>query len=234
VIANVDKMDRLNLGCGPNAPAGWLNVDGSWNAWLSNHAYLRKTLKAAGVLSTNNSGAQWNVRPLVHDLTKPLPFKENSVAVIYGAHVLEHLYLADARRLLGECLRILRPGGVIRMVVPDLRFMATSYLQNKNGGNRSPSDRFAAADQLNKMLGFRSPAPPTGNFLFKFYSLWKDFHHHKWMYDSDSLIHYIERAGFVAVSEKAYLDSDIPGIEDVEEAARVLGGEGICVEGKKA
>ena len=83
------------------------------------------------------------------------------------------------------------------------------------------------------MLGFPSPAPPTGNPLFKFYYLWKDFHHHKWMYDSDSLIRYMENAGFIAVSERAYLQSEILGIEEVEEAERVLDGAGICVEGRK-
>jgi SAM-dependent methyltransferase len=185
------------------------------------------------VIRRNNLGAQWNVRPLVHDLTKPLPLKENTVSVIYGAHVLEHLYLADAQRLLGECLRVLRPGGVIRMVVPDLRSMAATYLKNKNGESPSASEKIAAADKLNENLGFRSPAPPTGNPLFKFYYLWKDFHHHKWMYDSDSLIRYMENAGFTAVSEKAYLQSEIPGIAEVEEAGRVLDGAGICVEGKK-
>jgi SAM-dependent methyltransferase len=225
--------DRLNLGCGPNAPVGWLNVDGSWNAWLSNHVYLHKMLIAFGVINKNSPGARWNVRPLVHDLTKRLPFEDNAVSVIYGAHVLEHLYLADAQRLLGECKRVLRPGGVIRLVVPDLRSMVASYLKNKNGGSLSASERIAAADKLNENLGFRSPTPPKGNFLFKLYWLWKDFHHHKWMYDSDSLIRYMENAGFIAVSEKRYLQSEIPAIEEVEEADRVVDGAGICVEGKK-
>src|SRR6266481_6364956 len=124
---NLDKMDRLNLGCGPNAPANWVNVDGSWNGWLSSHVYLRKILNALGIISENSLAAQWIVQPLVHDLTRPLPFKENSIAVIYGAHVLEHLYLADAQRLLVECKRVLRPGGLIRLVVPDLRSMVTTY-----------------------------------------------------------------------------------------------------------
>jgi SAM-dependent methyltransferase len=230
---NANHHERLNLGCGPNAPANWLNVDGSWNAWLSNHAFLRKTLKAIRVISKNSPGAEWNVRPLVHDLTKPLPFEENSVSVIYGAHVLEHLYLADAQRLLGECKRVLRPGGVIRLVVPDLRSMVASYLKNKNGGSPSASEKITAADKLNESLGFRSPAPPSGNPLFKFYYLWKDFHHHKWMYDSDSLIRYMENSGFAAVRERGYLESDIPGIAEVEEAGRVLDDAGICVEGRK-
>jgi hypothetical protein len=82
---------RVNLGCGPDAPAGWVNVDGSWNAWFSNHPGIRKALELVGVIQ-KNVGAHWNVRPLVHDLTKPLPFEGNSVGAIYGSHVLEHLY----------------------------------------------------------------------------------------------------------------------------------------------
>jgi hypothetical protein len=106
-------------------------------------------------------------------------------------------------------------------------------LNSKNGGSQSLAERINAADRLNEKLGFRGPAPPDGNFLFRFYSLWKDFHHHKWMYDSDSLIRYMENAGFTAVSEKAYLESEIPDIEEVEEAGRVVDGAGVCVEGKK-
>jgi SAM-dependent methyltransferase len=222
----------LNLGCGPSAPAGWLNVDGSWNAWFSNHPYLRKTLEAVGVININQ-GAHWKVRPLVHDLTEPLPFDENSFSSAYASHVLEHLYLVDAQRLLSECRRVLKPGGVIRLVVPDLRAMVANYLETKNNGS-SAAEKTDAANKLNEMLAFRDPAPPRGNFLYKSYALWKDFHHHKWMYDSDSLIHYLEEAGFAAVSERGYLQSEIPGIEEVEEAGRVTDGAGVCVEGKKA
>jgi ubiquinone/menaquinone biosynthesis C-methylase UbiE len=224
-------LEKLNLGCGPTAPSGWLNVDGSWNAWFSNHPHLRKVLKAVGVINPNH-GAQWIVRPLVHDLTKPLPFKENSFSSVYASHVLEHLYLADAQRLLSECRRVLKPGGVIRMVVPDLRSMVTTYLKSKNGGSLA-SEKAIAADKLNEMLMFRSPERPKGNFLYSFYSLWKDFHHHKWMYDADSLIGYMEATGFASVSERKYLQSEIPGIEEVEEAKRIIDGAGVCVEAKK-
>lgn len=225
------SLDRVNLGCGPDAPAGWLNVDGSWNAWLSNHRGLRRTLELLGV---KTPGARWKVRPLVHDLTKALPFGDNTISVIYGAHVLEHLYLVDAQRLLGECRRVLKPAGVIRLVVPDLRHLVTTYLNKKNGDSSSLIDGISAADHLNERLGFRSPAPVSGNPIFKFYSLWKDFHHHKWMYDSDSLTHHLERVGFVGVREKGYLQSEIQGIAEVEQADRVLNGAGICVEGRKS
>jgi ubiquinone/menaquinone biosynthesis C-methylase UbiE len=168
---------------------------------------------------------------LVHDLRKPLPFRENTFSAVYASHVLEHLYLADAQRLLSECRRVLKPGGVIRLVVPDLRSMVEDYLKRKSA-NTTLAERASAADHFNERLGFRSPGPPDGNFLFKFYGIWKDFHSHKWMYDSDSLVRHLENAGFTGVSERGYLQSDIPGIEEVEDAGRVLGGEGICIEAK--
>jgi SAM-dependent methyltransferase len=229
--ANGKMLDRVNLGCGPNAPDNWLNVDGSWNAWFSNHPYLRKALVAIGLIKPN-LGAQWNVRPLVHDLTKPLPFQTDSISAIYGAHVLEHLYRADALRLMAECKRVLKPGGVIRLVVPDLHSIVLDYLERKNG-NSTPTEKVSAADQLNERLGYRNPAPPNGNAAFRFYSTWKDFHSHKWMYDSESLARYLSLAGFKEVAEKEFHRSDIPGIEEVEEENRVLNGAGVCVEAKK-
>jgi ubiquinone/menaquinone biosynthesis C-methylase UbiE len=173
------------------------------------------------------------VRPLVHDLTKPLPFQANSISAVYASHVLEHLYLVDAQRLLSECKRVLKPGGVIRLVVPDLHAMAVNYLDKKNGHRPSPIENASAADHLNERLAFRNPAPPQGNLFFKFYALWKDFHSHKWMYDGESLSRYLGLAGFQEVSEKEFRRSDIPGIEEVEEENRVLGGAGVCVEARK-
>lgn len=225
------QSEKLNLGCGPNAPSTWLNLDGSWNAWFSNHQHLRKALETVGLINKTNQGAIWNVRPLVHDLRKPLPFKENTFGAIYASHVFEHLFRSDAQQLLSECKRVLRAGGVIRLVVPDLYSMVVDYLQRKNSENTP--DKTTAADHLNERLGFRSPDPPSGNALFKFYKVWKDFHSHKWMYDSDSLIRCLGRAGFQEVAEKGFLVSDIPGIEEVEDPARVLDGAGICIEGKK-
>jgi len=223
---------RVNLGCGPDAPAGWVNVDGSWNAWFSNHPGIRKTLELVGVIR-KNVGAQWNVQPLVHDLTKPLPFEENSIGAIYGSHVLEHLYRTEAQALLEDCLRVLKPGGVIRMVVPDLHSMTVQYLENKSDSNALNRDT-SPADYLNERLGFRNPARPQGNFVFKLYTTWKDFHSHKYMYDSASLIRFMSLAGFQDATVKGFRESDIYGIQEVERPDRVLDGAGVCVEAKKA
>jgi hypothetical protein len=141
-------------------------------------------------------------------------------------------HLVEAQQLL-SVQRVAKPGGVVRIVVPDLNSMVRDYVQGKNGRNDPCSKKTSAADHLNERLGFRGAARPAGNPIFKFYAIWKDFHSHKWMYDSESLRCYMERAGFSAVREKGYLESEIPGIEEIEEAERVLNGAGICIEGKK-
>jgi len=62
------------------------------------------------------------------DLRSPLPFPAASCEAVYAAHVLEHLAVGEARRLVAEIHRVLRPGGVVRIVVPDLENIARAYL----------------------------------------------------------------------------------------------------------
>jgi len=95
----------LNLGCGNCFHRDWVNVDFA--------------ACADGVLK--------------HDLRTPLPFGDSTFSVIYHSHVLEHFARADARRFLSECHRVLKPGGIHRVVVPDLETIARLYLKNLEG-----------------------------------------------------------------------------------------------------
>jgi predicted SAM-dependent methyltransferase len=55
------------------------------------------------------------------DVTKGLPFNDASVGYIYTSHMLEHLHKDDAIFVLKECYRVLKPKGVLRVLVPDLK-----------------------------------------------------------------------------------------------------------------
>jgi len=90
----------VNLGCGQRRHPDWTNCD----------------LVPAGP----------DVVPC--DLRRPLPFASASCTAVYAAHVLEHLVPAEARRLVAEIHRVLAPGGVVRLVVPDLEGIARAYL----------------------------------------------------------------------------------------------------------
>src|SRR5262249_17774155 len=63
-----------------------------------------------------------------HDIRDGLRFPDESFEVVYHSHVLEHLPPLDGRRLLRECYRVLKPGGTIRVAVPDLEEIARLYL----------------------------------------------------------------------------------------------------------
>ena len=98
-------MKRLNLGCGSRVHSAWTNVD----------VYV----SAPGVIAC--------------DLQKGIPFPDASFDVVYHSHVLEHLSAATAPEMIRECYRVLRPGGILRVVVPDLELIARLYLEKLEG-----------------------------------------------------------------------------------------------------
>src|ERR1700693_3018746 len=64
---------RLHLGCGAIRPAGWINIDGSWNGAVSRHPVLRRLVRVFGV--SPGAEARWAESPvMVHDLKRRLPF----------------------------------------------------------------------------------------------------------------------------------------------------------------
>lgn len=62
------------------------------------------------------------------DLSQGIPLPDSHCGVIYHAVVLEHFRLNDARRFLQDCLRVMTPGGIIRLGVPDLERICRLYL----------------------------------------------------------------------------------------------------------
>jgi predicted SAM-dependent methyltransferase len=93
-------MKLLNLGCGRRYHPAWVNVD----------------FHSAG------PGV------MVCNLNHGLPFADNSFDVVYHSHLLEHFPKRYAPVFLQECFRALKPGGVIRVVVPDLEQIVRLYL----------------------------------------------------------------------------------------------------------
>jgi SAM-dependent methyltransferase len=63
------------------------------------------------------------------DLREGLPFSSTSVDVVYSSHVLEHLDKAAGHHFLKECHRVLRPGGILRVAVPDFEGLVRAYIE---------------------------------------------------------------------------------------------------------
>ncbi len=90
----------LNLGCGSRYHPDWINID----------------------IAPQGPGV------ICNDLSRGIPFPDTSCEVVYHAAVLEHLRRSDAALFMGECYRVLRPGGIVRVGVPDLEKICRLYL----------------------------------------------------------------------------------------------------------
>jgi predicted SAM-dependent methyltransferase len=116
---------KVNLGSSLNVAPGWLNIDSSVIALLTccPSPLLRRLAGASAV--AGDIGADEFVATLRgnvfvhHDLRHGIPLVDASVDVVYSSHFLEHLSRSQGLALLDECRRVLRPGGLLRVTVPD-------------------------------------------------------------------------------------------------------------------
>ncbi len=127
------NMRMLNLGCGSTFHKDWVNVD-----------------------FIDHGG-----KVLAYDLRLGIPFADCSFDVVYHSHVLEHMPKAWGEFFIAECYRVLRPGGLLRVVVPDLENIARVYLESLDAsrkGEHGASERhqwmlIELLDQLTRSYG---------------------------------------------------------------------------------
>ncbi|MBF0309877.1 MAG: methyltransferase domain-containing protein [Magnetococcales bacterium] len=142
-------LDRLHLGCGEHYLDGFVNLDGNFRRGVD---YLC-------------------------DVRAGLPFPSGRLRFIYSCHMLEHLHVDEACRVLAECRRVLHPEGRMRLTLPDFRH-ALAILQ---GGATSSFPR-----------GFVCAEGMAINFLFC-------DGQHKYAYGAESLRELALQVGFSRV-----------------------------------
>lgn len=193
---------RVNIGCGQAPKKGWVNYDNSFGLRLSRIPFLPELLRRTHIIDAahldfirlaRNNGIEYG------DATKRLPLPDATVDVIYNSHMLEHLDRDEADAFLKEARRLLRPGGSIQIVIPDIRIMAQQYIEDGD------------ADAFMTVSCLCVPRPRT--FLQKMRFLLVGNRHHQWMYDEKSLCALLQDHGFVGVKilsiDKA-IDSNAP------------------------
>ncbi len=113
----------LNLGCGAEVHPAFVNVD---------------LIEAPGVVK--------------HDLRQGIPYDDKTYDLVYHSTMLSHLRPADALTLTRDCYRVLKPGGILRIVTEDLEQMCRLYLQKLDA---------AFAGRLSERLRLRVDDPRT-------------------------------------------------------------------------
>lgn len=154
---------KLHLGAGPQALPGWVNID--------NEPY-------PGI-------------DRVLDVRDGLPFE--GVERIFAEHFLEHLSFEDALRLLGECRRVLRPDGILRLSTPNLDWVWLSHYRPPE--ELSPEHARVACFELNR--AFRG---------------WG----HQFLYNPAMLTAILREAGFGEIVFCRYGCSNHPDLQGLE------------------
>lgn len=170
---------KVHLGCGDDVRPGWVNIDVGAGAATEGAVVVR------------------------HDLRRGLPLEGESCVLIYSSHLFEHLGYRAGARLMRDCHRSLRPGGVLRFALPDFKGMFEAYL-NRDAGYLELVD-------IRETLPYVEPGTETlvDHVNYGVYQ----FGEHKTIYDQEKLTLLLRHIGFRSVSESSFrsdIDPDTP------------------------
>jgi predicted SAM-dependent methyltransferase len=145
-------------------------------------------------------------------VVKGLPVPPESCRGIYASHVLEHLALNEFHTALENTRKLLQPGGIFRLLVPDLEWAAREYVRRLDAGDPSANRFFLEETYLGKQDRVHGLRGMVYTSLAT--------HAHAWMWDKLSLSHALEEHGFTAVRSCSFGDCEDPMFALVEDAQR--------------
>ncbi|MFM9910759.1 MAG: class I SAM-dependent methyltransferase, partial [Chitinophagaceae bacterium] len=154
-----NTLKLLNIGCGPYANPEFINLDYSWNPSIN---------------------ICWDIAK------KPYPLASSSMEGIFTEHCLEHIEMNYTLENFREFYRLLKPGGVVRIVVPDGEIYLDIYQRRKDG----------LTEQMPYEKGYISPMARI-NGIFR-------NHGHKFIYDFDTMKKLLQEAGFTNIKKCSY------------------------------
>lgn len=178
-------MIYLNLGCGATRPQDmlWVNID-NLHAIFPNPCPERKNMDA----EPNYLNA---------DLNNGIPFEDSSIDGVFSSHMIEHFDCFNTVKFLKECLRVLKPNGVLRLSVPDPEIFHRRTVNNeKDWGEPYPENMSFMEHAL-----FFVMDSPGG---------------HQQLVGKDSLFCYLWMAGFRNYSVSAYQQSTSPRLAELD------------------
>ena len=171
------KTVKLHIGCGTAYKEDWINID-------------------------NNSDSNIFRLDLPWDLRAPLPFPANSVDFIYHEHFLEHLTVQEGLAALADFRSTLKPGGIMRIAMPDLQGIVNLYL--------NPDWKEQHAVFFQKFgLGHVQTRAEMLNINFRWWG-------HQWLYDWEELERRLREVGFTRITRCHLRQSTTPDLQELE------------------
>ena len=175
---------KLQLGTGSNPMDGWLNTDISDYRRRNEVVYL--------------------------DARRPFPLPDQAFDLVFCEHMIEHLTYAEGRRCLGECFRVLRSGGRIRVATPSLDRLVRLY--GDTLGDLEQRYLRWSIDTFARDGDAYLPGFVVNNMFWNF--------GHRFVYDEGTLRHTLETVGFVGAESCAVGESGDPRLVGLERHMR--------------
>jgi SAM-dependent methyltransferase len=171
---------------------------------LSRQPALRWTAIRSGLADADHLPT-WPPEVRSCDLRRALPYETGSVDAIYSSHVLEHLYLREAERLLGECHRVLTGGGILRLALPDFRTIANRIAEHPDdAGIARAANHDLHAHPLDRPRGLgRLRHALSGAY-------------HRWQPTPAWVTELLDAAGFDDITEQTFRHGRLPDLSNVE------------------
>jgi len=129
------KLLKVHLGCGKNALDGFLNFDNNLFLFFKFIPFIENFLSFFKFIPKwfcefITISREKNIKYC--DASKKIPFKDSTVDLIYTCHMLEHLDQNETKIFFNESYRILKPNGIMRIVVPDFQRLVDNYNFDKD------------------------------------------------------------------------------------------------------
>jgi ubiquinone/menaquinone biosynthesis C-methylase UbiE len=200
------KTLYVQYGCGTSAPKEWTNFDASPTLRIQRMPML-------GFILKKYLNVQFPHHIQYGDIRRGLPgIGANTCAGIFCSHVLEHLSLNDCRTAINKTFQMLKPGGILRCIVPDLEYIVREYLTKLDHNVSDASIQFMKStalgriDRTHGLSGFASDFFGNSNHLF--------------MWDRLSLHQELANANFSSIRPCKLNDSTDPMFKLVEDPQR--------------
>jgi len=218
-VTSGEQTLKLHLGCGSFVAPGWENIDKSWGVTLSRIPGARAALARLRVLTPEQAAAVFPAGIVRADVRKGLPYGAGAAVAVYSSHMIEHMSRWQGLALLRECHRVLAPGGRVRLATPDLRALVDEYTRGETRRGVTAGDSFMQQLETHR----DEPGSVAQRLVRRFLTA-----PHQWVYDEHSLMRLLEEAGFADARRRGFRDSDIEGIDVVEQRE-----ESLFVEGRR-
>jgi len=195
----------VQYGCGLSTAPSWMNFDVSPRLRI-------ERLPAVGRLFDMMGKKLYPDEVIYGDIVSGLPIADRSADAVFCSHVLEHIDRRGVESALRNSFRILKSGGIFRLIVPDLKWRAERLLEDIAANDTHAADRFMQSSCLGEETRAQGVSGLARAALGN--------SQHRWMYDKATMIRLLNEAGFVEIRECAMGDSGEPAFDEVEQHDR--------------